>query len=151
MADRGSTPTRGQLSRARVRRQRLIWAAVLALVGVGGLTWLAAANDPASRAPTASVRQGSASTRAVPPACADALGVGRRLADSADAVAQAAERHLELMERLDLFLEHKPGGLSGKQVYELGQQQMHVFEHHAKPTRALVRDYREVAAACPLK
>lgn len=142
-------PTRGQRSRARRHRQ-LTLSAMTLLIMSGLFAVVLGWQLSTSSSPRARIASRQATTTTVTPACARALKTAARLATAADPLAEAAQRHLELMERLDLFLEHKPGGLSGQQVYELGRQQMTVFEREAGPTRAQAHRYREVAAECPL-
>jgi hypothetical protein len=87
----------------------------------------------------------------LPAACADALALARLMAVHVGPLAAAVNDHTDLMERLELFLEGKPGGLSGKQVYEQGQAQMRVFESHGPDAEVQVRRFKEVARRCPLK
>lgn len=93
----------------------------------------------------------TAATGQLPPACADAIALARLMAGHVGPLAQAVNDHTDLMERLDLFLEGKPGGLSGRQVYERGQAQMEVFEKHGPDAEVQVRRFQEVAKRCPLK
>jgi hypothetical protein len=142
----GPIPRRAARRIASRRRRQLTLAAGLLLLSLAALLFMFA-RDGGQR-PTMA-HQVPTSTR--PRACAQAMTTAARLATQADLVAEAAGRHLKLMKRLDLFLEGKPGGLSGHEVYQQGETQMAVFEQHGPAVRRLAHQYREVAAECPSK
>jgi hypothetical protein len=137
----------GPRMRARLRRDTVRWLLWLALAATGSLLigiWAGAA----AVTPTARPAD-TTSGPTVPAACRDAVRLAARLAPNAAAVAVAAHRHAELMDRLDLFLEGEPGGLSGRQVYEQGETQMRVFEQRAPTLHRQAQQLQEVARRCP--
>jgi hypothetical protein len=95
--------------------------------------------------------QAVATATTLPAACADALAIADALAPHALRLADAAVDHVVIMDRLDLFLEGKPGGLNGEQVYRLGDKQMKVMEADAPDAQVRAKRYREVRKRCPLK
>jgi hypothetical protein len=99
--------------------------------------------------PSSSVAAATSTT--LTPACADALALADALAVHAGRLADAAVDHVVIMDRLDLFLEGKPGGLNGQQVYRLGSKQMAVMEADAPDAQVRAKRYREVRKRCPLK
>lgn len=140
-------PRRAAATLARRRQCQALGAAgALILASLVGLLWLGEGRTDGHATGSA---QATASTE--PAACAEARSLARQLAHHAGPLAQAALRHKSLMERLDLFLEGKPGGLSGQQVYELGEEQMAVFEKEGPATQKLAHQVQEVAAQCQRK
>ena len=87
----------------------------------------------------------------LPAACADALAIADDLAGPARRLGGAAVDHVVIMDRLDLFLDGKPGGLDGHQVYRLGEKQMKVMEADGPDAQVRAKRYQEVRKACPLK
>jgi hypothetical protein len=134
---------------ARYRRDRVRWAlwCLAAVVAAAGTGWILGRHQ--APATGSAVATGTGHPRALTPACAELLRLARRLAGNAEALAAAAHTHAELMDRLDLFLEGKPGGLSGEQVYQLGEAQMRVFEARGPPTHRQAHHLKEVAHRCP--
>lgn len=130
-------------SRRRWRLGCLLLAALLALVG-----WVAVA-DPGQPAPAS--LEASSTSRPLPAACADALDLGDLLASHTGPLSGAANDHVDVMKRLDLFLEGKPGGLTGRQAYQRGEAQMAVMEEHGPDAEVQSKRYREVRRRCPLK
>jgi hypothetical protein len=86
----------------------------------------------------------------VPAACVDALGLADLLASHVGPLADAANAHVEVMEKLDLYLEGKPGGITGKQAYDQGATQMAVMEDHGPDAEVQTRRYQEVRKRCPI-
>jgi hypothetical protein len=122
---------------------------LVGLVAAGlWLIFLAVTADPAAT-PTRAVA--AAPTTTLAPACADALALADDLAGPAERLGNAAVDHVVIMERLDLFLKGKPGGLNGHQVYQLGAGQMKVMEVDGPDAQVRAKRYREVRKACPLK
>jgi hypothetical protein len=136
----------------RYANRRRVWPWVLGVVLVVALAVAAGLYfREDSDAPEARAAVVSKAYRPLPQACADALALARLMAAHVGPLSAAVNDHADLMERLDLFLEGKPGGLSGKQVYEQGQVQMKVFEAHGPDAEVQVRRFKEVARRCPLK
>jgi hypothetical protein len=135
--------------RTRPPRPRGRWwlvAVVAAVVALAAAGWAVTRTDPTPAGATAA----AVTTTTLPQACADALALADLLASHVDPLAGAVNDHADLMERLDLFLEGKPGGLSGHQVYEQGEKQMEVFEEHGPDAQVQVKRYQKVRKACPL-
>jgi hypothetical protein len=119
--------------------------------GVTAAALLAAVLFTTRSDPTPAAATSAATTTTLPQACADALALADDLAANARPLAEAAVEHVVIMDRLDLYLEGKPGGLNGEQVYRLGDKQMEVMEQHAPDAQVRARRYQKVRNACPLK
>lgn len=143
-------PTRGQLALRRRRRRGATAAGlVVALLLVG---WaLVALGDDAAPPAAPAVATSAAPPTTLPLACAEALAHADELAEAAGPLANAGIGHAALMERLELYLDHKPGGLSGKQVYDLGAGQMRVMDEQAPDARVHAKRYQEVRKRCPIR
>lgn len=103
--------------------------------------------DPAPTVATISVP----TLPTLPDACAEALTLGKLLAGHVVPLTRAVSDHREIMRRLDLGLEHKSGGITGAQAYQLGERQMPVFETHGPSAEAQADRYQEVVKRCPLQ
>lgn len=134
------------LQRAR-RRRLLTWTAglILALAALGILTL------PVILASRPTVTRTVTRPASLPASCRTALQLARRVAPNAAELAAAAHRHAELMDRLDLFLDGKKGGLSGQQVYQRGAPQMRVFESRGPPTHRQALELQEATRQCTLR
>jgi hypothetical protein len=138
------------MAHAPPRRRPLLWlAAVGALLFVAATTWAATRSDPAAIVSASSAPTTTATT--LPPACADALALADLLASHVGPLSDAANEHVEVMEKLDLFLEGKPGGITGQQAYDQGQRQMAVMEEHGPDAEVQTKRYAKVRKQCPLR
>jgi hypothetical protein len=128
-------------------------AAVVVLAGLAATLWVSLRQDPVSlgevrtagrqtREPTTSTSRRSAT------ACAEALALADDMIVHARALADAGIDHGVLMEKLELGLEGKPGGITGAQAYELGVKQVAVMEEHGPDVRATVRRYQAARRRC---
>jgi hypothetical protein len=128
-------------------RWAVVAALVLAVLVVGVVLAAYVRTDPQGPSPTSAV----APATTLPAECADALAIADELAVHAGRLANAAVDHVVIMDRLDLFLDGKPGGLDGHQVYRLGEKQMKVMEADAPDAQVRAKRYLEVRKRCPLK
>jgi hypothetical protein len=135
------------------RRPRwLLWlAAVGALVFLATTVWVATRTDPAIPSAAVASSSSTATATTLPGACADALALADLLASHVGPLADAANEHVEVMEKLDLFLEGKPGGINGQQAYDQGETQMAVMEEHGPDAEVQTRRYQKVRKRCPIR
>lgn len=135
--------------RTRRRTWWLLLAALAIIVALGLAYWYAQPDlIGSSTAATPESRAAQSTAPHVSKACADALALADLLASHVGPLAQAANDHVDVMERLDLFLEGKPGGLDGHQAYMRGEAQMRVMEEHGPDAEVQTKRYKEVRKGC---
>jgi hypothetical protein len=139
------------MAHAPPRRRPLLWLATGGvLLFLAATAWAATRSDPAAVV-SASSSAPTTTAPTLPPACADALALADLLASHVGPLSDAANEHVEVMEKLDLGLEGKPGGINGQQAYDQGQQQMTVMEEHGPDAEVQTRRYQKVRKQCPLR
>lgn len=151
--DRDPGRSRRSYDRGRRRRGRLLLAgALICALGLLAAGWFASREDPLLLGPQAGAGVAStARATSVPPACADALALADLLAQHVGHLAPAINDHVDVMERLDLGLEGKPGGITGHEAYVRGQAQMRVFEADGPDAEVQVKRYLRVRRGCPAR
>ena len=144
-------PSRATTATRRRHRRTLAATAAVVLAVTAAVVWWVRPTldlDRLTGQPTSTTIAPAASGR-LPPACAEALALAAQLGPNAGALSAAVGHHLELMERLDLWLDHQPGGLSGHEVYVRGQTQMRTFADQGPKVRAQAAELRRALARCP--
>jgi hypothetical protein len=125
-------------------------ATLAALCLLAYVTGMLAAADRPSGGRNANATA-AAPTTTLPQTCADALALARLLVPHVRHLADAANSHVEVMEKLDLFLEGKPGGINGQQAYDQGAKQMATMAAHGPDAEVQARRFQEVDKRCPLR
>jgi hypothetical protein len=87
-------------------------------------------NPKSAASPTPATAQATSGITATLATCHQASRNAKALAQDAAVLADAANRHAELMRRLDLYLAHKPGGLSPHDALALGMSDVVTFRKY---------------------
>jgi hypothetical protein len=136
--------------RARPRSGLPGWVLTLAVLATLAALALVGRSLTAEEPTPAPAAQSAATTTTLPGACADALDLADLLAVHVTKLADAANGHVETMEKLKLGLAGRPGGISGTEAFRQGGPQMAVMSEHGPDAEVQAKRYRALRARCPL-